>query len=390
VTADLWALADRPPPPLIPGQLAVPDGPAIGSVCTGYGGLDMAVRQVLGGHLAWVADPDPGAAAILTHHHPEVPNLGDITAVDWATVPPVDILTGGYPCQPFSVAGQRKGTADARHIWPFIATALRILRPRLVVLENVANHLRIGFGAVLGDLAALGFDAEWCLVRASEVGAPHRRERLFVLAWPADTGRPGLAWGRAARATADGGSAAADTSNGGLRPGPGLRTGEPCRVGRGRLGDHARPAAADSDRDGREEQQRRESGMGSRGDADGRRPAAAADAEGQRRGEGRPEPAGQQRGSDAALGRRSDWGPYAPAIARWEAVTGRPAPWATDARGRLAPEFVEWDMGLPAGHVTAVPDLSRTRQLKALGNGVVPRQGAAALRLLLDRAAVTT
>lgn len=356
MTTDLWALADRPTPPLIPGQLAVPEGPVIGSVCTGYGGLDMAARQVLGGYVAWVADPDPGAAAILAHHHPHTPNLGDITVTDWATVPPVDVLTGGYPCQPFSVAGQRKGTADERHIWPYITTAIRVLRPRLCLFENVAGHLQLGFGDVLADLAGLGFDAEWCTLRASDVGAPHQRKRLFLLAWPADTGSPGLARGGAARAASDRGGTAADTGCGGLRPGPGLRTGEPCRVGRGRPGDHARPAAT-------------------------------ADTEGQRRGEGRAEPAGQQGGSDAALGGRSDWGPYAPTIARWEAITGRPAPWATDARGRLAPAFVEWDMGLPAGHVTAVPGLSRTRQLKALGNGVVPQQGAAALRLLLDRTA---
>lgn len=83
------------------------------------------------------------------------------------------------------------------------------------------------------------------------------------------------------------------------------------------------------------------------------------------------------------------WGAYRPAIARWEAATGRAAPWATDARGRLSPAFVEWLMGLPAGHVTAVPDLTRTQQLKALGNGVVPAQAAAALRLLLARTPVT-
>ncbi|MGW4050762.1 DNA cytosine methyltransferase [Streptomyces sp. NPDC004779] len=96
-------------------------GLRIGSLCTGYGGLDMAVQAVLGGTLAWVSDPDPGASRILAHHHPEVPNLGDLTAVDWAAVEPVDVVVGGYPCQPFSTAGKRKGTADARHIWPSIA-----------------------------------------------------------------------------------------------------------------------------------------------------------------------------------------------------------------------------------------------------------------------------
>ncbi|MFE2871870.1 DNA cytosine methyltransferase, partial [Embleya sp. NPDC059259] len=80
------------------------NGPRVGSLCTGYGGLDDAVRAVLGGETVWHADNDPGASAILAHHWPTVPNLGDITAVDWAAVEPVDVVTGGYPCQPFSVA----------------------------------------------------------------------------------------------------------------------------------------------------------------------------------------------------------------------------------------------------------------------------------------------
>ncbi len=80
------------------------------------------------------------------------------------------------------------------------------------------------------------------------------------------------------------------------------------------------------------------------------------------------------------------WGRFAPAVARWETVTGRTAPWATDDRGRLYPSFVEWMMGLPAGRVTAVPSLTRTQQLRALGNGVVPQQAAHALRQLLHPA----
>lgn len=342
-----------------------PTGPAIGSLCTGYGGLDMAVQQVLGGHLAWVADPDSGAAAILTHHHPQVPNLGDITAVDWATVPPVDILCGGYPCQPFSVAGQRKGTSDERHIWPYIATALRALRPRLAIFENVRNHLRLGFDTVLRDLADIGFDAEWCTLRADEIGAAHRRERLWLVAAPQDAdsaardqwrlAAPGQAEGRWARADARGrgGAPAAHADGNALRQQP---VEQPGGCGTAVVELARADAAADSDRNGREEQQRREPGMGPQRDADRRSPER--------------------------------WGRFAPAITRWEAATERPAPWATDARGRLSPLFVEWLMGLPTGHVTAVPGLTRTQQLKALGNGVVPQQAAAALRLLLDRAAL--
>jgi len=164
-----------------------PDGLRIGSVCSGYRGLDMAVETVFGGTTAWVSDIDPGANKILAHHWPTVPNLGDLTTTDWSAVEPVDVFCGGYPCQPFSIAGEKKGTADERHIWPHIARALGVLRPRYAVFENVGNHLRLGFDTVLADLAGLGFDAEWVCVRASDVGAPHPRRRLILLATAQDT-----------------------------------------------------------------------------------------------------------------------------------------------------------------------------------------------------------
>ena len=154
----------------------------IGSVCTGYGGLDMAVRAVFGGELLWWSDIDPGPIAAMNHHHPTVPNLGDLKAVHWHAVPRVDVFTAGYPCQPFSNAGKRLGLDDPRHLWPWIAYAVAVLRPRIVVLENVAAHLSRGFRTVAEDLAALGYRFDWTLVRASDVGAPHRRERLFVVA----------------------------------------------------------------------------------------------------------------------------------------------------------------------------------------------------------------
>lgn len=87
-------------------------------------------------------------------------------------------------CQPFSNAGHRKGTNDERHLWPHVHTAIRVLRPHLVVLENVTGHLGLGFDRVLADLTEIGYDAEWTTIRASDVGAPHHRERLFILAYP--------------------------------------------------------------------------------------------------------------------------------------------------------------------------------------------------------------
>lgn len=125
---------------------------------------------------------------------------------------------------------------------------------------------------------------------------------------------------------------------------------------------------------------------GARADTGGRGRALAADADSV---EVRQQPVIESGGhgpSVLGVARPEAYGAYAPAVARWEAVTGRRAPWATDDRGRLSTPFVEWMMGLPAGHVTAVPELTRNEQLKALGNGVVPQQAAAALRLLADRA----
>lgn len=305
------------------------NGLRIGSLCSGYGGLDTAVRTVFGGSVVWHADSDPGAAAILTHHWPHTPNLGDIAATDWRAVPPVDVLTAGYPCQPFSLAGRQKGLADDRHIWPHIATALRVLRPRYAIFENVPGHLRLGFDTVLTDLAALGFDAEWCLARADEVGAPHRRERLFLLAWPADTASPRLETGWEGR---PGGDAPADTDDRSNSPLP------------------------------------------------DREPV---------------EPEAHHHDDEQHAPRRVlDWGDYTPAIHRWEHVTGRPAPAPTEpgrtGNTRLSPHFVEWLMGLDDGHVTAVPGLTRTQQLRALGNGVVPQQATTALHQLLNRQAQTT
>lgn len=152
----------------------------IGSLCSGYGGLEMGVQAVLGGTVAWHVEYDKDASKILRHHWPDVPNHGDLTTVTWDWVHAIDVLTAGYPCQPFSHAGKRKGSHDERHLWPHVARAIGRLRPRLVVLENVRGHVSLGLDAVLGDLAALGYDARWGVVRASDAGAPHGRARVFL------------------------------------------------------------------------------------------------------------------------------------------------------------------------------------------------------------------
>lgn len=187
-----------------------------GSMCSGYGGLDRAVVEHFGAELAWVADNGPGPARILAHHYPHIPNLGDLTAVDWATVQRVDVVCAGFPCQDVSVAGWKRGlvTGSRSGVWSGIAAALAVLQPQVVFLENVRGLLSaradsylescpwcVGFGskkitlralgAVLGDLSDLGFDAEWQVVSAADAGAPHRRERVFILAWRRGAAHPG-------------------------------------------------------------------------------------------------------------------------------------------------------------------------------------------------------
>ena len=359
-----------------------------GGLCEGYGGLSMAVAGVLGAELAWYSEIDPAACALLAHHHPDLPNVGDLTVADWDQVQPVDVLTGGWPCQPWSLAGQRKGAADERAIWPHVARAVRALRPRLVVLENVASIAPAGeLARAAGDLAALGYVGSWRRVRASDVGAPHHRARIFICARPAvaDPTHVGHERGGAARrrgtGPAYGGHAdphaarigrGAEGRNDGLWS-EGLESGPVADAERvGRAGrDPGSPAGS---------QRPQEPWAATEG-----RGAAAAYSEGEGWEGPGPEPAwgGPERGSTPDV----DWAGYAPAIQRWEHVTGRraPSPTVLGARGgrQLSARFAEWLMGLPDGHVTDVPGISRNAQLKLCGNGVVPQQAAHALRLML-------
>ncbi len=153
----------------------------VGGVCSGIGGIELGLQRA-GFDIRWMCEPAPFPAAVLKKHWPDVPNHGDITTLDWSTVERVDLICGGYPCQPFSFAGNRAGAEDERHLWPFMRDAVRVLRPQFVLIENVPGHLSLGFDRVLADLAGLGFDAEWSTVSACAMGAPYPRTRLFCLA----------------------------------------------------------------------------------------------------------------------------------------------------------------------------------------------------------------
>ena len=162
----------------------------VGSLFSGIGGLDLGLERA-GMDVIWQSEIDPYACKVLNKHWPTVPNLGNIKEIDWSQVERPDVICGGYPCQPFSTAGKRQGEGDARHLWPWVRECIAELRPRYAVLENVRGHLSLGFGTVLGDLASIGYDTEWQVIPAAAVGAPHRRDRVFIVAYPKSVGGNG-------------------------------------------------------------------------------------------------------------------------------------------------------------------------------------------------------
>jgi DNA (cytosine-5)-methyltransferase 1 len=166
----------------------------IGSLFSGIGGLELGLERAGVGHTVWQVEREDYCRQALARHWPDAVRYEDVTTVNWAAVEPVDVVCGGFPCQPFSVAGEQKGMDDERWLWPAFAECLRVVRPRYAVLENVPALVADGaaFGRVLGDLHELGFDAEWSIVSACSVGASHRRRRVFVLAHPRGEGLQGL------------------------------------------------------------------------------------------------------------------------------------------------------------------------------------------------------
>jgi DNA (cytosine-5)-methyltransferase 1 len=476
-----------------------------GALFAGYGGLDLAVEEVFGATPAWVSEIEPGPSKILAARFPGVPNLGDITKVNWAAVEPVDIITGGSPCQDLSHAGKREGMkAGTRSgLWASMCDAIDIIRPQFVIWENVRGalsatatagdvetcdlcvgdagdvHLR-ALGRVLGDLAELGYDAAWHGLRAADVGAPHGRWRVFVLAWPAgNTADVDGEWrggpGEPTRLRTPGrtNSAAPDTDSttGGERGFSATGEAEGGRTWPDAGGSDRAPVAllpTATARDHKGHNQRRDTssltgallptprasdgtkgGPNQRGSSgDLMLPSAVTHllptpavndmgagktvedwdawtarmkaAHGNGNGHGKslsldtqrlavadllPTPTATDHKAsgasyaatdthhagttltDATVRQPERFGQYAPAIARWEAILGRPAPAPTEPTGRdgahrLSPRFVEFLMGLDDGWVTDV-GLTRNEQLKALGNGVVPQQAVAALRRLL-------
>lgn len=428
------------------------------------------------------ATPDDGRFAerdrrwLWQKNRREVKPAGTRTVYDLTVADDHSFVAAGivvHNCQDVSLAGRRAGMTEGTRsgLWSEMARAIDELRPGLVVIENVRGLLSASagrptadadmeccpicmgdaagddlraLGAVLGDLADLGFDAEWGGLEAAAVGAPHRRFRVFIVAWPADSssglvqrlgiGRelrsaPGAAQSegdqreRGRRASRDRGEAAvslfrtpmADEDGGGpLHPDVARERGQTLRLTGQVLAMTGNllptPQAHNAQRGKTQEQV---AAMRARGHGVAnlneviecelllRSPVAPSATEtvtmlptptssehtgAGHAGDGAP----NLRTLVAGRLAHTDFGDYAPAVERWAAVIGRPAPAPTEpgARGgaRLSPAFVEWMMGLPAGHVVG-RGLSRTEELRALGNGVVPQQATAGVLELLGRAA---
>jgi DNA (cytosine-5)-methyltransferase 1 len=298
-------------------------------------GLKAAFGEI---NLRFVSDIDKHASTLLAHHHPDIPNLGDLTTVNWEQQDQIDVLTAGYPCQPFSVAGKREGTEDERAIFSYISNALGVLRPRYVFLENVAGHLTLGGVGVIAELTRLGYNnVKWGIIRASETGAAHQRKRLFIWGETKDTNshrkcnaETGQSRWRQVRPSRPVGQVI--TNTGSKRYGGGENAGA-----MGKLD-------GEMETETRRERTRRQF---------------------------------EHRSSEAF-----NWRQYETAIRRWETVIDRPAPIPVDDKG-VNPVFVEWLMGLTEGWVTDL-GLSRSAELKMLGNGVVPQQAHLALEILTE------
>jgi DNA (cytosine-5)-methyltransferase 1 len=297
----------------------------IGSLCSGYGGLDMAVEAYYNAETVWMCDIDKYSSIVIKERW-GLPNLADLKTVDWSAVEPIDILTAGYPCQPFSEAGLRKGLEDERHIWPYIKEIISTLQPKRVILENVRGHLTLGFKEVLKDLTEIGYDAKWAIVRASDVGAPHQRERLFIIAYP--------------------NSSAHQQSRRANRP---ISQSTSEIINRSNWNEHRSSGEVITNSDDSR-------GFGNAQESQGRfdsRTPSHSDGNEQ-----------QRNGKTPQLGSRYN--------SRNQMRLQSP-PNPLDLNNKLNAKFVEYMMGLPIGWVTDL-DISRSQQLKLLGNGVVPQQ----------------
>lgn len=156
----------------------------VGSLFLGIGGLELGLERA-GMQVVWQVEFDPFCQEILQKHWPEAKRYGDIRELREDELEPVDLICGGFPCQPHSLAGQRRASDDDRDLWPEMLRIIRAVKPRWVLAENVPGLLSSEagrfFGGICRDLAESGYSVGWDCIPASAVGAPHKRERVFII-----------------------------------------------------------------------------------------------------------------------------------------------------------------------------------------------------------------
>ena len=325
------------------------------ALCAGIGGLELGLRRVWQDlrTVCWV-ERDAFAASVLVSRMregalDEAPVWDDLSTFNGAAWRGcVDLVSAGYPCQPFSVAGKRGGESDERHLWPHVARVIREVGPRWVVLENVPGHVSLGLSDVLGSLAEMGYDAEWGCYTAEQAGCAHRRERLFVLAHACSTRQ------REGQDAGTGGGDAAEDGCGSL---------EPQRDRREPVANAQRVDPWVEAKQARWQGPQRGSKVGDASD--------------------RVEPEPDDRGPAVGSGRQSR------PIARWASLRP-PGPDDADAWEWLAandpdalPAVEPGVRGVADGLSERLEPTVRRHRLRCLGNAVVPAQAALAVSDLL-------
>lgn len=157
------------------------------SLFSGIGGLDIAAEWA-GFKTVAFCERDEFCQKVLRKHWPDVRIFDDVRTIDTSELPAIELVHGGYPCQPFSVAGRQKGKNDDRHLWPAMFAVIEATRPAWVVAENVKGHITLGLDDVLRDLEGAGYAARPFVIPACAIGANHTRERVFTVAYASSDG----------------------------------------------------------------------------------------------------------------------------------------------------------------------------------------------------------
>ncbi|BAQ89847.1 cytosine-specific DNA-methyltransferase [uncultured Mediterranean phage uvMED] len=349
--------------------------PTVLSLCTGYGGIERGLELAGYQHrtIAHVEIEAFAAANLVAKM--EAGQL--VPAPVWSdlkTLPAhcfrdrVDVLTGGYPCQPFSAAGLRKGAEDPRHLWPYIYDHIRTIKPVRCFFENVEGHISLGLRDVIADLESLGYQTTWGIFSASEVGAPHQRKRVYILAYTSGAGRQQVTRGSHKDEAAHEGRASIQTH---------IAAGDGEGRGAGAMAYTDSAGQQPSARQPRSPEARHNAGRGSKAmaDADSQRQRGRAETAGWQAGPGAEGSAGtnvsdadgqRRRGRHAERQHAEDAGQSPSGTGHDPSGVGS---WATEPNvGRVA-------------HGAAF----RVDRLRLLGNGVVPQTAAKAWIVLNDQ-----